>query len=75
MQERQWSCNVRARSKQGALGRGNLISATSPPLQRGFSVLKAAKQEYGVGRDFWLPTEVEQEGAIRGIWQGCIAAK
>lgn len=71
--ERQWRCNARARSKQRVLRRGNVISATNPPLHGGFRVLKAAEEECGVGRVLWLPAEVEQESAITGIWQGCMA--
>lgn len=30
--------------------------------------IQGAQQECGVGRDFWLPAKVEQEGAITGIY-------
>lgn len=57
----------------GALRRGNLSPTPKPLVHGGFRVLKAAEQECGVGRVFWLPAKIEQEGAITGIWQGCIA--
>lgn len=75
MQGKTVELQCQSKKQKGAPGRGNLTSATNPPLHGGFGVLKAAEQECGVGRDCWLPAEVEQEGAIKGIWQGCVAGR
>lgn len=68
----QWSFNARERSKQDPEKRQpNLCHQVSSA----WGIQGAQGYWAGVwgGEGFWLPAEVEQEGAITGIWQGCMA--
>lgn len=78
--EREWSCNARARSKEGALGRGQLISPTESfssawGIQGAWGGWAGAssRRSARAGRDFWLQQkwsrQVQSQAAGRVAWQ------
>lgn len=70
--ERQWSFNARGRSKRDPEKRQpNLCHQASSA--GGIQSVQGYQAGVWGGEGFWLLAEVEQEGAITGIWQGCMA--
>lgn len=80
MQGKRVELQGQSKKQGGSTGKGqsNLCHHSHPPLHGDSGCLGLLGggqllQKRRVERDFWLSAEVEQEGAIAGSWQGCVA--